>query len=111
MDEEVIRHKALARLSGIFRVPVTELSPGCRFGEDLKASFVSDFRRNELDQVNDDIHDVADRVVTKEFVSGRLTIRTVGDYCDHMIRCYGIKPKDVKRLLGIDQRSTAEQGQ
>jgi len=99
--EEKIRAKALLRLAGIFHVPVAALSPERRF-DDLKASFVSDFRRNEFDQVSDDIHDVADRVVAKELGSGALTINTVGDYCDHMVRCSRAKQKDVKRLLGID---------
>ena len=101
--EQLIRAKALVRLSGIFKVPVAALTPECRFGDDLKASFISDFRRNEFDQVNDDIHDVADRTIAKELGSGNLTIKTVGDYCDHMVRCSKTKRKDVVKLLGIDQ--------
>jgi GMP synthase PP-ATPase subunit len=100
--EEKIREKALLRLSGIFHVSVAALSPERRFGEGLKASFVSDFRRNEFDQVSDDIHDVADRTVAAELGSGNLTIKTVGDYCDLMVRCSRTKPKDVKRILGVD---------
>ena len=99
--ERVIREKAILRLSGIFKVPISVLTPGCRFGDDLKASFVSDFRRNEFDQVNDDIHDVADKTITKELGAGKLTIKTVEDYCDHMVRCSKTKRKDVERLLGI----------
>ncbi len=68
--EEMIRGKALLRPSGIFGVPAAELNPERRFGDDLKATFVSDFRRNELDQVNDDIHDVADRAIARELGSG-----------------------------------------
>ena len=44
--EKSIREKALLRLSGIFGIPVADLHPGRRFGgDDLKVSFVSDFRR------------------------------------------------------------------
>lgn len=100
--EKLIREKALLRLSGIFGIPVTDLSPDRRFGDDLKASFVSDFRRNEFDKVNDDIHDVADREITREMASGRLTIHTVGDYCDHMVRCSKSRLKEVRRVLGIE---------
>ena len=100
--EKLIREKALLRLSGIFGIPVADLKPGRRFGDDLKASFVSDFRRNEFDKVNDDIHDVADRAITKEMASGRLIIQTVGDYCDHLVRCSVTREKAVKKLLGID---------
>ncbi len=100
--EKLIREKALLRLSGIFGIPVADLDPDRRFGDDLKASFVSDFRRNEFDKVNDDIHDVADKEVTNEMASGRLTIHTVGDYCEHMVRCSRTKRKDVERVLGIN---------
>ena len=100
--EKQIREQALMRLSRIFRIPPTELSAGLRFGDDLKPSFVSGFRRNEFDQVSDDIRDVADRAITAELNSGALTIKTVGDYCDHLVRCCRTKPNDVKRLLGIE---------
>lgn len=101
--EKLIREKALLRLSGIFGVPVADLNPGRRFGgDDLRVSFVSDFRRNELDRVTDDIFDVADRAITKEISLGRLKMQTVGEYCDLMVRCSRTKEKAVKKLLGID---------
>lgn len=101
--EKLIREKALLRLSGIFGVPVADLNSGRRFGgDDLRVSFVSDFRRNELDRVTDDILDVADRAITKEIFSGRLKMQTVGEYCDLMVRCSRTKEKAVKKLLGID---------
>jgi hypothetical protein len=101
--EKLIREKALLRLSGIFAMPVADLHPGRRFGgDDLKVSFVSDFRRNELDRVTDDILDVADRTITKEINSGQLKMQTVGEYCDLMVRCSRTKPEAVKKLLGID---------
>jgi hypothetical protein len=94
-----IRAKALMRLSRIFHVPVSEAEMGLRFGEDLKATFVSDFRRNELDQINDDIHDVADRTTRKKLARGELTIYTVKDYCDHMIRCCNTNAAEVTGVL------------
>ena len=101
--EKLIREKALLRLAGIFKVPVAALTPERRFGDDLKASFVSDFRRNEFDQIDDDIHDVADQSIAKEMSSGNLIIKTVADYCDHMVRCGKTKRKAVEKLLGVDQ--------
>ena len=65
------------------------------------AKSVSDFKCNEFDIIDHDIHDVADRKVSKEMSDGFLVIRTVEDYCNHMIRCYETKPHDVKRVLGI----------
>lgn len=106
-----IRERALLRVAGVFRISVETLRPEHIFGVDLKPSFVSDFRRNELDQIDDDIHDVADRAVAKQFESGQLVIRTVRDYCDHLIRCSQTKPKEVERIFELDekqrQRSTA----
>lgn len=94
-----IRAKALMRLSRVFHVPVSEAEMDFRFGEDLKATFASDFKRNELDQINDDIHDVADRATRKKLARGELTIYTVKDYCDHMIRCNNTNASEVANVL------------
>lgn len=99
--EDIIREKALSRIAKIFNVPVDSINNDCRFGEELKSSFVSDFRHNEFDQINHDIHDVSDRSISKELRTGHLVIRTVADYCAHMVRCYKSKPNDVKKILGI----------
>ncbi len=99
--EKTIRDRALVRLAEVFQVPVSSLGDEFRFGVDLKASFVSDFRRNELDLIHDDIHDVADKSIAKELRSERLIIRTVGDYCAYMVRCSGTKPKDVAKVLKL----------
>ncbi|AXQ31703.1 hypothetical protein D0B54_11225 [Solimonas sp. K1W22B-7] len=97
----MIRDHALCRLAEIFKVPLESLRPFHRFDVDLKSSFVSDFRRNELDKVSDDIHDVADKHIMKEFASDKTVIGTVEDYCNHMIRCGKLNPKEVERLLGV----------
>ena len=81
---------------------------GLRFGgDDLSVSFVSDFRRNELDRVTDDILDVADRTIAKEIASGHLTMQTVGEYCDLMARCSRTRRNDVLKLLEIDESQGA----
>lgn len=103
-QEQIIRERALLRVARLFRMPVAELRLDHTFGVDLKPSFVSDFRRNEFDQIDDDIHDVADRTVAKEFKSGKLVIQTVGDYCDHLVRCSRTKPKDVERIFELDEK-------
>ena len=102
-NDELIRKFALLRIAKIFNVSVDSLRQENKFGEDLKASSSSGlFKKNEYDQIENDIYDVANRQVYKVLSSGNLTIRTVGDYCDHMIRCYETKPADVKHVLEIN---------
>lgn len=74
------------------------------FGEDLKSSGRSDFKYNEYDQMLHDIRDVADRQSLKEIDSGALEIRTVAEYCDHMVRCYHTNEKAVLSVLGLPAR-------
>lgn len=80
---------------------IRPLTEDAEFGKDLKASFVSDFRVNESEQLDRDIKDVADDRILKELRSGALVIRTIRDYCEHMVRCYRANPDEVKRLLAI----------
>lgn len=95
---------AMKRVAEVFGISIDDLRPELTFGEDLKCSFVSDFRRNEFDMIGDDINDVADRNVAKELASGTLVITTVGDYCRHMVRCYEAKPEDVEHVLHIGDK-------
>lgn len=103
--ETAIRRHALERLASIFNVDIKVLALGARFGQDLKARSVSDFKANEFDIIDRDIKDVADKPLLKAMSRGDLEIRTVADYCDHMVRCYATKPKDVARLLSLSQGS------
>lgn len=103
--EITIRKHALKRLASVFNVEVDALPLAARFGEDLKARPASDFKANEFDIIDGDIKDVADKPLRKAMSRGELEIRTVADYCDHMVRCYAIKPKDVARLLSLSQAS------
>ena len=101
VTEQIIREHAFARIAEIFRIPIEQLRHDAVFGEDLKASFRSDFRHNEMDRVYFDIRDVADRKITNEINKGFLVINTVSDYCDHMVRCYETKPEDVSIILKL----------
>lgn len=101
---EAIRNCARARVARFFGMAPESLSLSAQFGKDLKPSFVSEFRHNEFDKVDQDIKDVADREIRKQLESGELVIRTVADYCDHMVRCYGNNPEEVARLLGLTTR-------
>lgn len=100
-SEDVVRRYALQRLAEVFRVPESSLSNEARFGHELKAAPASDFKSNEFDVIDDDIKDVADRRLLKEMSQGVLVICTVGEYCDHMVRCSSLKPKEVARVLRL----------
>lgn len=101
VSQEVICNGAITRIASIFGMPVDKVVRSMKFADDFKVGFVSDFRRNEFDHLSDDIRDVADRRMTKELDIGALTIVTVGDYCDHMVRCYAVNRKAVMKLLSL----------
>jgi hypothetical protein len=101
MTEEQIRVHALARIADVFGLRRTEIRAGLQFGVDLVAKSRSDFRRNEFDRILDDIRDVADRDTVAELESGRHTISTVEDYCNHMVHCFRTKPDGVRDVLRI----------
>lgn len=101
MNSLKLKEKCVLRVAEIFQIPAANLDPGLRFGEDLKPSFISDFKENELDQISNDIHDMADRKAAAELKSGKLIIRTVQDYCDFMVRCSETNPKGVGHLFKI----------
>ncbi|MBL1415745.1 hypothetical protein MK852_03090 [Shewanella benthica] len=101
MDNEKIYYKALTRVAEVFGVSSESLNEESRFGFDLKPSFVSDFKYNELDQINHDIHDSATKTIAKEMEKGNLVIETVKDYCEYMVRCYQVNPKEVSYILKL----------
>jgi hypothetical protein len=90
---------AMTRLSSIFKIPLSRLSPSLKFGVDLNASFNSYFKRNELDIVLEDILDAMDRTLRKEFELKKIIIYTVSDYCNHMNNCYNHNPRLVESVL------------
>ncbi|MBC7394315.1 MAG: hypothetical protein H7340_13375 [Variovorax sp.] len=99
--EDLVRQHALQHLAEVFRVPESSLSNETRFGQELKAAPASPFKLNEFDVIDDDIKDVADKPLLKEMAKGLLVIQTVGDYCEHMVRCSAIKPQEVARVLRL----------
>jgi hypothetical protein len=99
--EHVVRQYALRRLADVFQVTEASLSYDDRFGEKLKAAPASDFRPNEFDALDDDIKWVADRRLLREMARGDLVIHTVGDYCDHMVRCSHINAARVAEVLNL----------
>jgi hypothetical protein len=101
LSDEELRQAAKLRVANVFKMNPDTLGENAVFGETLKASFVSDFKYSELDKIDFDIRDVADKKTLKELGSGTLVIRTVGDYCEHMVRCYRTKPEEVIYVLQI----------
>ncbi|MBB3226226.1 hypothetical protein FHW69_000816 [Luteibacter sp. Sphag1AF] len=103
--ESEIRLYSLRRIALIFSMPVEKIQPEWKFGVDLEASSRSDFSRNELDCVNDDIHDVADRATLRLFEQGKLVVSTVDDYCNLMIDRGKTDPSVVREtlLMGKDR--------
>lgn len=100
-SEDIVRRHSLRHLAEVFGVPEALLSLDARFGQELKATAASEFKFNQFDIVDGDIRDVADKRVLKEMAQGRLVIQTVGDYCDHMVRCSRINPEEVVRVLRL----------
>ena len=50
-------HIGYSRIANIFNIVVNDIQANFRFGEELDASFISDFRHNELDQIVFDIEE------------------------------------------------------
>lgn len=101
-SDDELRRAAKERVARLLKVRSDFLSLDFVFGEDIKASFVSDWKANEFDVIYDDICDVADKKTWKELSSGIKVIRTVGDYCEFMVYCYRIKPDEVLHILRMD---------
>jgi hypothetical protein len=99
VPEKVIRERAFARISALFGIPVQELRESFRFGEELHPSVASAFRDNEVEDVVDDIVNVSTPLMIREFGKGVWDIKTLGDYCDHMVRCYELSPRAVSKVL------------
>lgn len=100
--DDTIRAHALMRVASIFDVPIESLRPDLKWGEDLVAGAVSNWRYKELDRIAQDIRDVADESIGAELGSGLLVIDTLGDYCEHMVRCYATKPHAVEAVLELE---------
>jgi hypothetical protein len=95
---------ARQRIAKVFGMLADRIRPEHVFGEDLRSSGKSDFKYNEYDQMLHDIRDCADRQSLKQIDSGALEVRTVAEYCDHMVRCYQTNEKAVLSALGLPPR-------
>ncbi len=100
-SDEDIFNAAKKTVAKTFNVSTDAISLDYEFGKELKNSFVSDFKWNEYDDILEYIRDAADNCILKELNSGGLVIRTVDDFCKHMIRCYHINKKKVVTILEI----------
>lgn len=100
-SEEVVRRRSLRHLAEVFGVFEASLSHDARFGQELKANPASDFKANQFDILDSEIKDVVDKRLLKEMAQGKLIIQTVGDYCEHMVRCSSINPEEVARVLRL----------
>lgn len=104
--ESIIRARAHARVASIFKLEPQALRPSSAFGHDLHCTFVSDFRANEYDRLDQDIKDVADRETRRRLATGELVIRTVAEYCDDLVTCFATRPGEVVHLLELDKHAT-----
>jgi hypothetical protein len=99
ITDDEIREAALLRIARLFGMKPGSVLMSAQFERDFAVSFVSDFKRNEFDRLLDDIRDVADRAILRQIESGALVISTVGEYCEHMVRCYKTRPDEVVSVL------------
>jgi hypothetical protein len=97
--EAIVRVLAKERLARLFKVPVEAVGDEAEFGRELRHSVVSDFWANEFEVVDRDIRDVAEAKTLSMLSSRELVIHTVGQYCEHMVRCHRVNPQEVGRVL------------
>jgi len=96
---ESLRNKILSHIASVLKVPSESLNDEMRFGIDIKPSFVSDFKYNELDILIEDMRDACSGKILTEWNRGEINTETVGEYIEHIIRCYNENPKLVTKLI------------
>lgn len=110
--EDDLRRLALNRVSEVFGKDCSSGPDELHFGVHLRATSVSDFSYNELDTILNDIYDAAPKKILREMKSGKRTIRTVEDYCRHMVECADVDAERVLYVLNskvrINQRVIGE---
>lgn len=99
LSEEEIEKLAIARIASLFQVPESSIRGEMILGKDLRATFQSDFRENELDKVYYDILNAANRETYDKLERGKITIQSVQDYCKYMAECYRVNSREVLRIL------------
>lgn len=96
---DVLRQNILLYLSKVLNTPVELLKDEMILGVDIKPSFVSDFKYNELDALIEDLRDIGSGAIAKEWKRGDVKIESVGDCVKYISRCYDAKPKLVSNLI------------
>ncbi|WP_143694613.1 hypothetical protein [Variovorax sp. JS1663] len=95
-----------ARVASVFGLKIEQIHSGMHFEHDFSAAPVFDWKRNEFNQLSDDFRDVTDRKIERELNNGLLVVHTVGDYCNHMVRCYRANAKEVNYVHGLGSASS-----
>jgi hypothetical protein len=90
------------RIARLFGMHAEDVHPEHVFGKDLRNRAKPDFRYGALDHILHDIRDVADKKTLADIDAGAFEVRTVEDYCNHMIRCYRTNEKEVAMTLESD---------
>jgi hypothetical protein len=90
-----IRDKVLRRISFLYKTPV---SLDDKFCVDLKSSFISDFRWNEMDLMLFDIEDIVEILKLDEDKSFS-GVQTVSDFCELVNRLNEEDPRQCEMLL------------
>jgi len=92
-----IIQRSLLRIAWVFYVRVEDIDFNMRFGTDLKASFVSDFSENELDQIAFDVQEMREGIGNKN--GDKNEVETVGDFCALMENFQAVNYAGCCRLL------------
>lgn len=95
-----IRSKSLQRIAKIFNVDADSLNDEVDLTTTFEPVSINFWARNQFDMVLDDIRDAADKDSIGLLNSGKIEIKTVGDYVKFMTMCYQKNPKLVQLVLG-----------
>ncbi len=101
--DDLVRQKALLRISKLLNIPVESLSEEMKFNDIFEpklSSIFNMFKSNEFDELLDDIRDSSNSKMLKKIENGDLEIESVGGYLEHMVNCYSLNPKMVINVLG-----------
>jgi hypothetical protein len=96
---------ASQRVAQVFGLAVDEVNLASRFGIELPASSVSDFKENELDQILGDIQEIRDIMPRGDLPAGE--VRTVGDFVALLEEFQRTNPRAYQVLM---KRWPKEQG-
>lgn len=97
MTTEEINNRCLDRIADIFDISVSEIKMEYRFDYELKPSFVSDFKHNQLDHLQYDIDEIRSVVDDEDIIPD--VVRNVGDFCSLIAKYHDVTPKYCKLLF------------